>query len=150
MDACPELALRKIEFNLAAIYTASNNFVLAKGWLDCVKGNSIIFERRKDIAILYNKIGDMFIDNTNKYVKMRIECYEIAAEYYAKSKDWYSYCQVGLLHAQLLHEINYLKDSIKVANKVLAACLYFNEGDILGLLKFILYFCMAPVIILCF
>ena len=104
---------------------------MAKGWLDCVKDNEICFTKKQEIAILYHMIGDNFKSNTN-HMNKRIECYESAAIYYAKSKDWYSYCQVEMIHAKLLNALNLVKEGSKIAGKVLSACFRLNESVELG------------------
>ena len=124
---------------MATIYASSNSFEVAKSWLDCVKGSEICFEKIKDIAILYNKIGDHFKSSKNQ-LKKRIECYQSAAVYYAKSKDWHSFCQVELTHAKLLNEENFIKEANQIASKVLAACLYLDENIELGMQR-VLYYC---------
>jgi len=131
-ENCSIQALKKIEFNLATIYASSNKFDMAKGWLDCVKHNEICFTKVQEIALLYHMIGDNFKSNANQ-IRKRIECYESAAIYYAKSKDWFSYCQVEMIHARLLNASISVKEGSKIAGKVLSACFRLNESIELGL-----------------
>lgn len=123
-EKCPNDSKRRLEFNLACIYAASKNYDLAKGWLDRLDGDSSIFPRRKELAVLYTQIGNAFrresFSAPSKH-KLAIECFKLAGEYYARCKMWHEFCLVNLTRAQLLIDANYVERSINVANKILAA-----------------------------
>jgi hypothetical protein len=122
---------KKIEFNLAAIYTASSNVDLAKKWLDHLKSRSVPGRKHIELALLYTKLGDKFRTDSSK-LKECLECYQMACELYANVKNWQEFCMVGLLHARFLCELGHFKKSIRVANKVLAATFYLTDKIELG------------------
>jgi tetratricopeptide (TPR) repeat protein len=117
---------KKIELNLAAIYTASSNVDLAKKWLDHLKSRSVPGRKHLELALLYTKLGDKFRADSSK-LKECFECYQMACELYAKVKSWQEFCLVGLQHGRLLCELSHFKKSIRVANKVLAATFYLTD-----------------------
>lgn len=128
-EGCSRATQAKIEFNLATIYTASNNeshLKLAKNWLDQIKSRPISFKRLNDIASLYTKLGNKLKNNPNR-AEESSECYQMAFEYYAKTKNWLEYCLIGLVYARLLTEIKSNKKSVSVANKIVAATLYLRN-----------------------
>jgi tetratricopeptide (TPR) repeat protein len=104
---------------LACIYTAAKNYELAKGWLDRLDGDSSIFPRRKELAVLYTQIANA-LRRQNK-LKPAIECLKLAGEYYARCQMWHDFCLVNLTRAQLLIDAGYVERSLSVANKILAA-----------------------------
>ena len=107
---------------MAAIYTASNNLHLAKNWLDHVKSRSVPLKKYKELAILYTKLGKRFRND-----KESSECYQMACEFYAKSKSWSEFCTVGLIHAKLMCDLGLYKKSVSIGNKILAATFYLSN-----------------------
>ncbi len=69
--------------NLSVLYTQTGNFKLAKNYIDIVNGSTVKFLRKKDIALIYYKLGDV-----SESSKSKAECYNAAAENFAKSKEW--------------------------------------------------------------
>ena len=96
-EQCPEITRKKIEFNLATLYCCSDNIeekLKSKAYLDLVNKSTVTFLRKKELGILYSKLGNDF-----KYdykIETRIECYKSAAELLAKSKEWEQFCRVEL------------------------------------------------------
>jgi tetratricopeptide (TPR) repeat protein len=78
---------KKLEFNIAAIYTASKYYDQAKAWLDKLAAgpelDSILSEKHQDIAALYTKIGNFLATHPHR-LNQAAECYTAAGEYYAK------------------------------------------------------------------
>ena len=77
-------------------------------------------------------IGDHLKSMNVNETRMLCECYETAAIYYAKSKDWHRYCQVVIVHAKLLNESDLIKEASKIAGKVLSACFHLSQNEQLG------------------
>ncbi len=124
---CSETTKKKIEFNLATLYTHLQKLEKAKSYLDGLKQKSIAFVKNQDIALLYTHLASSFNEN-----KLKIECYKLAGEHFCKSKDWYKYCQVTIMHAHFLNEMNLFKESYLLADSVLRACFHLENHKELG------------------
>lgn len=76
---------------MATLYACSNDLNSAKAYLDLLKQTTLVFVKKREIALLYTDLGNKFKDNETK-----IECYKLAAENYAKDKKWDMFCEVEL------------------------------------------------------
>ncbi len=112
-------------------------YEIAKLLIDSVKGSSITFSRKKDIATIYYILGNNISNIKNDGFKEKLDCYQSSANFYAKSKSWNDYCQVLLKHSMLLNDKHYFKESFESVKKILNACIYLNSKELGKILNYI-------------
>ncbi|CAF1028732.1 unnamed protein product [Brachionus calyciflorus] len=129
----PEESIEKKRFlfNLAVLFTRVNKPEQAKNYLDKINDDSFIFPNLKDIALLYETLALLFINQnnneSNKFKKI-CECLEQSSIYYSKCKEWSSYCINEIERAKILLDNNYEKESYLIADKILTVTLYLDES----------------------
>lgn len=128
------MSRKRIEFNLASIYTALNSFDQALEWLDRIKNEPIIFGKLKEIAHLYSKIG-LYFKSDPKNIQKCLECFNQAALNYAKCNLWSEYCSIELVHAKVLSDFEMTQESFKVAAKILSASMHLQDEIQIGKIR---------------
>lgn len=134
---CPEVAKKRIEFNLAVIYTASGNYDLAKGWLDKLNTNTandnddsaniLTALKLHDSALLYTQIGNIYRKNPMKR-KQAVECYKIAGDHFVKMQEWQDYCLVCLSCSKVLLDMGDVSESVQMAYRIRSAMLHLDAN----------------------
>ncbi len=125
---------KKVEFNIASIYTAQRNYKQAKVFLDYINGHEIAFEKKLELAILYTELAQG-LERSSEYIKECYECYELAGYYLSKEKDWPQYCKVQMMYAKLLSKNNLHEESTRITNKILAVYFHINDEIEMGIFK---------------
>ena len=120
-----EIVKKRVHFNLAVLYLANNKFMLAKASLDTVKNSSLAYEKRQELAELYESLGDSLRDA--EHTMHRLEAYQSAADCYSKLKSWHAYCKIQLTVANLYFENKRSYEAMQTIEKTETACFYLKE-----------------------
>lgn len=122
---------KKLIFNIVLVYTQLGNPDKALEHLNQIGDDEIMINNRKEIALIYESLAILFIIKygENQRFKKIVECFQSAALYFAKCKEW-SQCLRNKLEAgRILQKNNLIKESILIADEALVNTIYIDESN---------------------